>query len=82
MNSIITGLLDAGHHVKVLAINSPKYNVKDGDIPEEYRKKTGIELIDVDLDVKPIKAFLNLFRRPSRPASPRCCKKSSSTWCS
>ena len=65
MNSIITGLLDAGHHVKVLAINSPKYNVKDGDIPEEYRKKTGIELIDVDLDVKPIKAFLNLFTRKS-----------------
>ena len=65
MNSIITGLLDAGHHVKVLAINSPKYNVKDSDIPEEYKKKTGIELIDVDLDVKPIKAFLNLFTRKS-----------------
>ena len=65
MNSIITGLLDAGHHVKILAINSPKYNVKDSDIPEEYRKKTGIELIDVDLDVKPIKAFLNLFTRKS-----------------
>ena len=65
MNSIITGLLDAGHQVKVLAVNSPKYNVKESDIPEEYRKKTGIELIDVDLDVKPMKALLNLFTRQS-----------------
>ena len=65
MNSIITGLLDAGHQVKVLAVNSPKYNVKESDIPEDYRKKTGIELIDVDLDVKPMKALLNLFTRRS-----------------
>ena len=65
MNSIITGLLEAGHQVKVLAVNSPKYNVKESDIPEDYRKKTGIELIDVDLDVKPMKALLNLFRRRS-----------------
>jgi len=65
MNSIITGLLEAGHQVKVLAVNSPKYNVKESDIPEDYRKKTGIELIDVDLDVKPMKALINLFRRRS-----------------
>ena len=54
MNSIITGLLDAGHEVKILAVNSEKFHVKDGDIPEEYRKKTGIELIDVDLNVRPL----------------------------
>ena len=61
MNSIIMGLLEAGHHVKVLAVNSPKYNVRAEDIPEEYKAKTGIELVDLDLDVKPFKAFLNLF---------------------
>ena len=65
MNSIITGLLEAGHQVKVLAVNSPKYNVKESDIPEDYRKKTGIELIDVDLRIKPMRAFLNLFTRKS-----------------
>ena len=65
MNSIITGLLEAGHQVKVLAINSEKYNVKESDIPEEYKQKTGIELIDVDLTVKPLNAFLNLFTRKS-----------------
>ena len=65
MNSIITGLLEAGHQVKVLAVNSPKYNVKESDIPEDYKKKTGIELINVDLDVKPLKAFANLFSKKS-----------------
>ena len=67
MNSIITGLLEAGHQVKILAINSEKFNVKESDIPEEYKKKTGIELIDVDLHVKPIKAFSNLFTKKSYP---------------
>ncbi len=65
MNSIITGLLDAGHQVKILAVNSEKFNVKESDIPVEYKKKTGIELIDVDLSVKPTNAFLNLFTKKS-----------------
>ena len=65
MNSIITGLLEAGHQVKILAVNNEKYHVKESDIPEEYKQKTRIELIDVDLSVKPLNAFLNLFSRKS-----------------
>ena len=65
MNSIITGLLDAGHEVKILAVNTEKFHVKESDIPEEYRKKTGIELIDIDLSVRPLMAFLNLFTKKS-----------------
>ena len=65
MNSIVTGLLKAGHEVKILAVNSPKYNVTIDDIPEDYRKRTGIELIDVDLRVRPAKAFKNLFSKKS-----------------
>ena len=65
MNSIITGLLEAGHQVKILAVNSEKYHVKESDIPEEYKKKTGIELIDVDLSIHPLKAFFNLFTKHS-----------------
>ncbi len=61
MNSLVTGLLDAGHQVKILAVNSKKYHVTLEDIPQDYRKKTGIELIDVDLRVKPLAAFTNLF---------------------
>ena len=65
MNSIITGLLEAGHHVKVLAVNSEKYKVSEADIPDDYKRKTGIELIDVDLSIHPMKAFLNLFSKRS-----------------
>ena len=65
MNSIITGLLESGHQVKILAINNKKYNVKASDIPEDYKQKTGIELIAVDLSIRPLKAFLNLFTKKS-----------------
>ena len=65
MNSIVTGLLNAGHQVKILAVNSKKFNVTMEDIPEDYREKTGIELIDVDLRVKPFQAFKNLFTNKS-----------------
>lgn len=65
MNALIEGLIEAGHQVKVLAVNSFKYNIKVTDIPESYRQKTGIELIDVDLRIKYLDAFLNLFTSKS-----------------
>jgi polysaccharide biosynthesis protein PslH len=61
MNMLIEGLAGAGHHVKVLAVNSHKYNISEKQIPEEYRRKTGLELIPVDLRIKPHEAFFNLF---------------------
>lgn len=61
MNSIVNGLLEAGHKVKILAVNSEKYHIKKEDIPQSYRDKTGIELVDVDLKIKPIEALKNLF---------------------
>jgi polysaccharide biosynthesis protein PslH len=65
MNSLIEGLLEAGHQVKILAVNSDKYNINPDDIPEEYRKKTGIELIHLDLSIKAYDAFLNLLTNKS-----------------
>ncbi len=65
MNSLIEGLIQAGHQVKVLAVNSEKYNVREDEIPESYRKETGIELVDIDLRIKPLDAFLNLFTTQS-----------------
>ncbi|NOU48640.1 MAG: glycosyltransferase [Bacteroidales bacterium] len=65
MNSIIQGLLNAGHQVKILAVNSDKYKVKQKDIPTEYQNKTGIELIHINLSVNPLHAFLNLFTNTS-----------------
>jgi polysaccharide biosynthesis protein PslH len=61
MNMIIEGLIRAGHSVKVLAINSNKYNVEITQIPEEYRKETGIELVYVNLSIRPLSALRNLF---------------------
>ena len=61
MDSIVNGLLEAGHKVKILAVNSEKYHIKKEDIPQSYRDKTGIELVDVDLKIKPIEALKNLF---------------------
>jgi len=65
MNNLITGLLEAGHRVKVLAVNSNKYSVDPEKIPTEYKENTGIELAYVDLSIKPVDAFLNLFSHKS-----------------
>jgi len=61
MNMMVEGLTAAGHRVKVLAVNSFKYNIDPATIPSGYIDKTGIELIDIDLKIKPLDAFLNLF---------------------
>lgn len=61
MNNLIEGVIAAGHNVKVLAINTNKYNVNISDIPEHYKKNTNIELIYIDLSLKLVPAFINLF---------------------
>ncbi len=61
MNNIIEGVIEKGHKVKVLAINTNKYNFNPKDIPSEYKEKTKIELVYIDLGIKPVNAFLNLF---------------------
>lgn len=65
MNAIIEGLVNAGHKVKVLAINTNKYNIDVNKIPSEYRKKTSIETVYIDLSIKPLDAFFNLFTKKS-----------------
>jgi len=65
MDMMIKGLLQEGHHVKVLAASSHKYPFRQELVSEAYRQQTGIEAVEVDLRVKPLKAFLNLFSRRS-----------------
>lgn len=65
MNANILSMLKAGHEVKVLAMNTNKYHVDPQDIPEDYREKTGIEFVYVDLAIKPLDAFVNLFSKKS-----------------
>jgi polysaccharide biosynthesis protein PslH len=65
MNMIIEGLIAAGHSVKVLAMNTNKYSVDLPSIPKEYREKTSIELVYVDLRIHLLNAFFNLFSKKS-----------------
>lgn len=58
---MIDGLLNSGHELKVLSFNTSKLYVEPGDLPPVYRERTRIEFVDLNLDINPIKAFLNLF---------------------
>jgi len=40
MNNMAEGLIQAGHQVKILAVNSFKYNIDPKQIPEDYRIHT------------------------------------------
>ncbi|MFA8300330.1 MAG: glycosyltransferase family 4 protein [Hyphomicrobiales bacterium] len=65
MNNLIEGLAKAGHKIKVLAINSNKYSVRPEEIPMDYQQRTQIEHVYVDLSIKPVDAFCNLFTNKS-----------------
>ena len=65
INMIVEGLIKAGNAVKVLAMNTNKYSVVAGEIPNDYKKRTGIELVYVDLGIRPLQAFFNLFSNRS-----------------
>ena len=65
MNMLIEGMIEAGQKVKVLTANTNKYSVDPEKIPAEYQEKTGIELVYIDLSIKPIAAFANLFSNKS-----------------
>jgi glycosyltransferase involved in cell wall biosynthesis len=61
MHAMISGLIQAGHSVKVLAANTNKYTVDPDTIPADFREKTQIELIDIDLSVTILGALYNFF---------------------
>lgn len=61
MFNLIKGLLNAGHQVKVLAVNSEKFHVDTAAIPADFKQQTAIELVHLDLNIKIADAFFNLF---------------------
>lgn len=65
MNAMVEGMVAAGHQVKVLAINTNKYQVDVEKIPQEYRQKTQIETVYLDLSIRPVEAIINLFSSAS-----------------
>ncbi len=59
MYAMITGLIKAGHTVKVIAANTSKYRVDPASVPEAFQKQTGIEFVDIDLRIKVKDALFN-----------------------
>lgn len=65
MLNLINGLISAGHKVKILAVNSNKYNIDPDEIPPEFIEQTGLELVEIDLSVKVFPALVNLLLQRS-----------------
>ena len=65
MNILTQELLNEGHSVKVLAICTPKLNIKIEDIDLAYRQKTNYESVFIDTTIKPLAVILNLFSTKS-----------------
>ncbi|MBX2904177.1 MAG: glycosyltransferase [Chitinophagales bacterium] len=59
------GLLQAGHQVKVIAVNSPKLFTPLHEINQSYKESTQFEAVEIDTRIKPLKALLNLFSNRS-----------------
>jgi polysaccharide biosynthesis protein PslH len=59
MHAMISGLFQAGHSVKVLAANTNKYTVDPLTIPDDFRSKTQIEFVDIDLSLSFASALFN-----------------------
>ena len=57
MNAMIRGLLQAGYTLKILALNTNKYNVLPASVPLEFSEKTHLSLVYTDLSFQPFTAI-------------------------
>lgn len=65
MNNITTGLLEAGHEVKVISIVTNKHPYKKDEIPSAYHKATRFQPVFIDTSVNIVDAFSNLITADS-----------------
>jgi len=65
MNNITQGLLESGHHVKVLALETQKHPVKKDLIPASYLEATCLETVFIDTSVKIPSALKSLLTHQS-----------------
>jgi len=61
INALVEGLARAGNKIRVIAVASDKFPVKEDEVPNDYCSKTGLEIVNLDLSINPLHAFLNLF---------------------
>ncbi len=59
------GFAEAGHQVTLACLNGIKHAINSDEAYHELSKYAKVSIFDVDTNVKPIPAFLNLFTRQS-----------------
>jgi len=62
-HALTTGLLQAGHSVKVLTLFTDKHDFLPESMPEEYLKKTDIEGVYVDTKMNLVDVYCNFMTR-------------------
>ena len=60
MNSITQGLLSNGHDVKILTVCSDKHPVRFGELDDEYKSRTDLEAVFINLSIHPLDAAVAL----------------------
>lgn len=63
--AITEGLLAEGHDLKVMCMATDKHPFNAENVPESILKATKMEAVQMDVRVKPVTAFLNLFSSKS-----------------
>lgn len=65
INQSTQGFIYHNIDIKLLTVNHEKYKFDKSLLSEEYIKKTSFEDVYINLDINPLKAFLNLFTNKS-----------------
>jgi polysaccharide biosynthesis protein PslH len=59
------GFYEAGHKVTLVCLNGIKHGIYNDEAYSELKKYSDVFIFDIDTNVKPIPAFLNLFTKQS-----------------
>ncbi|MFM2317043.1 MAG: hypothetical protein RLZZ155_1375 [Bacteroidota bacterium] len=62
-HALTSGLLQAGHHVKVFTLFTDKHDFKPESMPEDYVQKTDIEGVYVDTNMNLVDVYCNFMTR-------------------
>ena len=65
MNALTESLLQLGHQVKILAVNTPKYHVDKENVDAGYLQRTQIEWVDIDTNFSVKGALVCLLKNQS-----------------
>ena len=61
MHNVSQGIIDSGHYLKILSVNSEKHKINPAELPTDYLINTNFEAVYVDLSIRIKDAAFNLF---------------------